>query len=77
MAVIYNTLRTQPTAFRMTDKQVAYYNSIVAQITAIAPDYTVVKPIDGFRQAYLTKRDGSSEIEFAKQALAYIKAGGK
>jgi hypothetical protein len=77
MAVIYTTLRTQPTAFRMTDKQVAFYNSLVAQCLAVDPTYTVVKPITASRQAYLTKRDGSSEIEFAKEALAYLKAGGK
>jgi len=74
MAVIYNTLRTLPTAYRMTDKQVAYHNALVAQIVALDPTYTVVQPITATRQAYLSKSAGSSEIEFAKQALAYVKA---
>jgi hypothetical protein len=58
----------------MTDKQVAYHNSLVAQIRAIDPTYTNIKPIDAERQAYLSKSNGSGEIEFAKGALAYVKS---
>ena len=74
MAVVYHTLRTLPLAWRMTDKQVAYYNAIVAQIQAIDPTYSGVSPITATRQAYLSKSAGSGEIEFAKGALAYVKA---
>jgi hypothetical protein len=74
MAVIYNTVRTLPLAWRMTDKQVAYHNAIVAQILAIDPTYTTVMMMTPARVAVTSKSAGSSEIEFAKRALAYVKS---
>jgi hypothetical protein len=63
-----------PAAYRITPKQVAYYNSLVAQLDKIAPKQHCHRPIDAVRAAYLSKRDGSGEIEAVIASIAYFKA---
>lgn len=68
-------IRTVPTAYRITDKQVAFHNSLVAQIDAFAQDTYSFRAITEHRSAFMTRKDGSLEIADCLKVLALLKAG--